>query len=153
MKFTAQQNNEKGFTLIELLVVIGILAVLMGIVLVAINPSRQFKQANDARRSNDVRQILNAIGAYTADNKGGLPTGLAKGTAATEIGNGQNQINLCTSLVPTYISALPEDPDINSGTAITDCTATYDAGYTVAVDTDGRVTIASPTSPTITVTR
>ena len=32
----------EGFTLIELLVVIGVLTILLAIVLVAINPSRQF---------------------------------------------------------------------------------------------------------------
>src|SRR5712664_2281981 len=90
------KNNEKGFTLIELLVVIGILAVLMGIVLVAINPNRQFKQANDAKRANDVRQILNAIGAYTADSKGTLPVGIPVApTAAAAISN--SGTDLCTA--------------------------------------------------------
>jgi prepilin-type N-terminal cleavage/methylation domain-containing protein len=51
----------KGFTLIELVVVIGILAVLLTIVLVAINPARQFKQANDTKRRSDVNAILNAV--------------------------------------------------------------------------------------------
>src|SRR5579871_2708400 len=129
MKITARQiiKNEKGFTLIELLVVIGILAVLMGIVLVAINPSRQFNQANDAGRANSVRQILNAIGAFAADHKGALPTGIPA-TAVDQassvfIQNGAATADICSQLVPSYISALPEDPTINNGAAITDCTA------------------------------
>src|SRR5437660_9881692 len=155
MKITAQQqNNQKGFTLIELLVVIGILAVLMGIVLVAINPSRQFNQANDAKRANDVRQILNAIGAYAADHQGALPTGLSSPTTAADLGDGTGQINICSLLSPTYISALPQDPSSNSGAAITVCTS-YDTHYTIAVDAAGRVTVSAPRAAlsTISVTR
>src|SRR6476660_8622212 len=63
----------KGFTLIELLVVIGILAILLAITLIAINPARQFAQSNDTKRKSDVNAILNAIGQYSADNDGGLP--------------------------------------------------------------------------------
>jgi prepilin-type N-terminal cleavage/methylation domain-containing protein len=143
MKFINKQ--ESGFTLIELLVVIGILAVLMGIVLVAINPSRQFNQANDASRANSIRQVLNSIGAYAADHKGALPPAIASGwpIAATEIGDGGSQLNICSDLVPTYISALPEDPSINNGNAITTCTS-YDAGFKVAVDAAGRITVSAP---------
>ena len=80
-------KNVKGFTLIELLVVIGILAILLSIVLIAINPARQFGQANNTRRRSEVTQILNAIGAYAADNKGQLPAGIPA-TTAREIGSG-----------------------------------------------------------------
>jgi prepilin-type N-terminal cleavage/methylation domain-containing protein len=147
------KKSEQGFTLIELLVVIGILAILMGIVLIAINPARQFAQANDTDRTNAVTQILNAVGQYEADNHGQLPGGLAASTpaAATEIANGTGCAggagacyDLCTPLVTTtqYIPSFPEDPKIANGASITDC-ANYDSGYKVAVDANKRVTISA----------
>src|SRR5436190_11148818 len=68
--------ERRGFTLIELLVVIGILAVLLAITLIAINPARQFAQSNNTKRASDVNAILNAVGEYAADNKGTLPAGI-----------------------------------------------------------------------------
>ena len=52
------QTRSRGFTLVELLVVIGIVGILLAITLVAINPARQFKQANNAKRTADVNAIL-----------------------------------------------------------------------------------------------
>src|SRR3989344_1242012 len=43
--FIQHYKNNAGFTLIEILVVIGIIAILATIVIVAINPARQFAQA------------------------------------------------------------------------------------------------------------
>ncbi|MDP3941896.1 MAG: type II secretion system protein, partial [bacterium] len=59
-----QTKHTKGFTLIELLVVIGILAVLLAITLIAINPARQFSQANNTKRRSDVNALLNAVHEY-----------------------------------------------------------------------------------------
>ena len=139
-----KKNLQQGFTLIELLVVIGILAILMGIVLIAINPARQFAQANNTTRANSVTQILNAIGQYEADNHGQLPAGLAAGAAATEI-KSSGGIDLCTPLVSTtqYLPSFPEDPTVNNGAQITNC-GSYDSGFTVAVDASKRVTVAAP---------
>ena len=145
---------KKGFTLIELLVVVGILAILLAITLIAINPSRQFAQANNTKRSSDVNAVLNAVGQYAADNNGALPTGITETpTAISEAG-----VDICTALVPTYIAALPVDPLTNNGAPITDCTTVgYSTNYQISRSaTDNRITVSAPAaelSATISVTR
>jgi prepilin-type N-terminal cleavage/methylation domain-containing protein len=153
MKTTANRvfKSTKGFTLIELLVVIGILAILLSIVLIAINPARQFGQANDTKRQSAVTQVLNAVGAYAADNKGQLPPAIVALAAdtPTEIASGNGNADLCTVLVPTYIPALPSDPSLNtaditvSGTPAV-CPASYDTGYKISRDANNRVTVSAP---------
>lgn len=148
----------KGFTLIELLVVIGILAILLAITLIAINPARQFAQANNTKRSSDVNAILNAVNQYMADNKGLLPTGInttSQTIAATSFNT------MCTQLVPQYIAALPVDPLTNNGTPIQSdtCTGTsWTTGYTVQqlIGGSNRLSISAPAAEltaTISVTR
>lgn len=144
--------HAKGFTLIELLVVIGILAVLLAITLIAINPARQFSQSNNTKRSSDVNAILNAVNQYMADNKGALPAGI---TAVVQ-NVADTGADLCTALVPTYIAALPVDPLTNNGTPITNCAVAYDTNYTIVSGTGNRITVAAPAqelSAVISVTR
>jgi type IV pilus assembly protein PilA len=143
---------KKGFTLIELLVVIGILAILLTIVLIAINPSRQFNLSNDTKRRSDVLAILNAIHQFAADpgNRGQLPAGIPQGVAADALElcgpASATCVDLCTVLVPDYISALPADPA--TGDPVTDCTVAYSTGYTVVRDTSNRVTVLAPGAQT-----
>ena len=144
---TAQFKNQKAFTLIELLVVIGILAVLLAITLIAINPAKQFAQANDTKRRSDVNAILNAINQFAADNKGVLPAGIT--ATATVIGAGVGQVDICSDLVTQYLAALPVDPtDGTDGTTVgnaSDCAGAYDTGYTVLQSaTDNRITVTAP---------
>ena len=146
-----------GFTLIELLVVIGILAILLAITLIAINPARQFAQSNNTKRSSDVNAILNAINQYMADNQGTLPSGIS---TTSETIQATTFNTMCTDLVPQYIAALPVDPLTNNGTPVqaADCTGTtWNTGYTVGqVGADNRLTVAAPgaeLSATIEVTR
>lgn len=157
-----KSSFRKGFTLIELLVVIGILAVLLTIVLIAINPARQFQQSNDTKRRSDVNAILNAVHQYAADNRGNLSTlGIPDTTAGVAvIGDGVGEVDLCLELVTDYLAALPQDPLSNNGAAITeaDCTAGgYSTGYTIVRSvTNNRITVAAPSGeldPAISVVR
>ena len=105
-------KKNKGFTLIEILVVIGIIAILAAVVLIAINPARQFAQARDSQRVSAVNTILNAVGQYIADNKGNLPSGIT--LIQSDVSS-----STCYALTSTYVAALPTDPkgDFN-GTAL-----------------------------------
>lgn len=154
--------ERSGFTLIELLVVIGILAVLLAITLIAINPARQFSQANNTKRSSDVNALLNAIDQYAADNKGALPTGIT--TTVANISD--TGANICDALVTKYLAALPVDPLKNNGngngTPISQisgaCPTPYDTDYTVVKSAnDNRITVSAPQTelgvPAISVTR
>lgn len=144
-------KNSKGFTLIELLVVIGILAVLLAITLIAINPQRQFSQANNTKRSSDVNAILNAINQNMADNKGIVPSGIdatvktiTNDAGIIAAGTG---VDLCIALVTQYLAGLPVDPQTNNGIPATVCATPYNTNYTVTRSgADNRITVAAPGS-------
>jgi type IV pilus assembly protein PilA len=145
------KQHKGGFTLIEILIVIGIIAVLATIVLVAVNPARQFAQANNAHRSSDINALLNAVGQYIVDSKGVIPSQIT--TTSQDISNGGADI--CALLMPIYIPSLPQDPRSNNGVGITSCT-TYNSNYAIKKDSDGRITVSAPDaelSATISVTR
>lgn len=154
MKNITSVQTKKGFTLIELLVVIGILALLLAITLIAINPAKQFMQANDTKRASDVNSILNGLNQYAADHKGQLPAGI--GASATVIAS-TGGVDLCTSLVTEYLAALPTDPTVGTadavvGAPVTDCAKAYTTGYSVSKSaTNNRLTVTatSEVSPAV----
>ncbi len=147
--------KKRGFTLIEILVVIGIIAVLAAVVIVAINPGRQFKLARDSQRVSNINAILNAIGQNIAEHKGIFMCDvnpLTFPSTSTPI-KATSGIDIAECIVPTYISTLPYDPSAPG--AHFDSVTDYVTGYSVSQDAQGRITVSAvgEFTPLIAVTR
>lgn len=137
-------KRDKGFTLIEVLVVIGLLSILAAIVIVAINPARQFAQANNVQRRADVNTILNAVGQFMAENNGAVPTSISAladdtdgnvCTTAACTGVTVLPVDLYTDLVDLFIVGIPFDPTVASG---------EDSGYDIRHSVTNRITVTAP---------
>jgi prepilin-type N-terminal cleavage/methylation domain-containing protein/prepilin-type processing-associated H-X9-DG protein len=77
-------RGKRGFTLVELLVVIGIIALLVGILLPALNRARQ--SANSVWCLSNLRQMGTAIHMYAGAHKDRLPLAYWNGDADTNTG-------------------------------------------------------------------
>ncbi len=142
-------KNNKGFTLIEVLLVVAIIAILAGIVIIAVNPSKQLADSRNAQRRADVSTILNAVYQYSIDN-GSIPASVT--TTAAEV---CNTGGTCTGLTDLsvltasgkYLVSIPKDPSTSTANS---------TKYQINKDANNRIVVSAPSaenSTTISVTR
>jgi prepilin-type N-terminal cleavage/methylation domain-containing protein len=125
------QKQKKGFTILEILLVIALIGILLGIMLVVLNPRARFASARNDTRQSDIKRLETALTQYRLQ-EGSYPAGLSSTlqeicdpdivNPATNCGS---YINL-SALVPTYIQSIPQDPN--------DKDTTDGNGYQVAVN-------------------
>lgn len=121
-------DEDEGFTLIELLIVISIIAILAGIVFVALDPGQRFGEARDAERNSEVNAIAQAVKQHQVDNNGDYLSeignmnngdvemiGTCGGTSDLNCSDSPASTTECVDLTPIandgYLPEVPEDPD------------------------------------------
>jgi len=144
-----KNSKRRGFTLIELLVVVGIITVLAVVVLVAVKPTKRLSEARDARRAQDLNQLLTAIYSCAVDKKDNTTLSTCLGTytggdtyeivdvgvtgGCSTVCTGATSASSCLPLSTTladYFTSLPKDPN-NSVTGHSGYSITVTSGMTV----------------------
>ena len=126
------QKRLKGFTLIELLIVIAIIGILAAAVLIAINPGKRQRQAQDSKRKNDIGALVTEVqGFYTTPGSGCYPLSLPvlttqgylkqlpmDGTASYNYITSANLATPCVGPSEVAIYASLGDPTTANGTGV-----------------------------------
>ncbi len=151
------QKSRKGFTLLEILLVVAAIAILAGIVILAINPAKQLADTRNAQRRSDVNTILSGTYQYIIDSAGTVPAAINQAvacdnTAANQLcktgGNcaGITDLSALTTN-QRYLTSTPLDPTGSSANG---------TGYFIVKSANGRITVCAPSAEqaaVITVTR
>lgn len=141
---------QKGFTLLEILLVVAAIAILAGIVIIAINPGQQLADTRDAQRHSDVLAIANALLQFQV-KEGNLPTDLVLGgtlLCSDKAFNSQYGVCIegapdCTGtflvndLVSDYIVSIPVDPSVTNANF---------SGYVAFKDANNHVHVCAPSA-------
>lgn len=113
-----QKRNvgQDGFTIIEVMIVLAIAGLIMVVVFLAV-PALQRSSRNNAL-STDANNILTAVGNYSSDNGGSLPTAVAW-TSGNPVTIGANGSNTESAKVDTGVSKVSlNGATITNGSAV-----------------------------------
>ncbi len=141
-KVKSPKPAPKGFTLIELLVVIGIIGILAAVVLVAVNPGKQFAQARNTQRQAAIASILDAVDQNMTDHNGLFSCASYPTLPSTTMYISNDQVDIWKCLAPDYLAVLPIDPSV--GVSM-DSDNKYNTQFQIIQDpVSSRVTVSAP---------
>jgi prepilin-type N-terminal cleavage/methylation domain-containing protein len=102
-------HYKRGFTIMEFLVVIGILTVLAGVIVIAINPAEKIVDARNSQRKAHVEAIYGAIEhCFFQGDLSCFDGKIAEETF--------DVIGCQADLIPSYLNEMPKDPVCGNGT-------------------------------------
>jgi prepilin-type N-terminal cleavage/methylation domain-containing protein len=148
LKLPLKRTLSPGFTLIEVLIVVTILVIILVSILVALKPAQRLADARDARRAQDLNQIMTGINECILDNDAGLDTCIGTHTVSetyeivnattsagcddvcTNVTSDSNCLNLNVTLDDYFID-LPSDPSTTDTTHTDYSITVYSNGMTV----------------------
>lgn len=143
----------RGFTLIEILIGIALLAILLALVVAAINPAQRFQDARNTQRFSDITGIMDAINLNMLANNGvwtcaTTPVNKFPTTTPTNMADGTSDplgYDICPCLVTSgYIASMPVDP--SDGDPGVPC-GTYNTMYKVVQsDATKVITVNAPSA-------
>ncbi len=139
-KELCRRKSLTGFTLLEILLVVGIIAILAGIIIIAINPGKQLASVRNVQRKANLAEINKALYQYYIDNSR-YPVSVTStlteicNTGATTTGHSLNCTGLAdlSYLVPTYLVSVPTDPQSTASST----------KYSVMKDTANKIALSA----------
>ena len=109
-----------GFTLIELLITLAIISVLAITILVAIKPAQRLADARDARRAQDINEILTGIHECVIDKNDSSNMNTCLGTHTTGVTYEITSSSVSSGCKSLCSSATSDSSCLNLGTTLTD---------------------------------
>ncbi len=124
--------KKNGFTLIELLLSVLVIGVLVGTIIVVINPAKIKSKARDAQRIQDLKAIQSALEVYFADN--GRYPGSGAGCVNAWESIASTAVSCLRTAVltasPPYLRSIPNDPTQSASAPTSPCSPSTSFGYT-----------------------
>jgi prepilin-type N-terminal cleavage/methylation domain-containing protein len=157
-------KKREGFTLIELLIVIAVIAIIAGVVFVALDPLTRFQDARDSKRVGDITELLNAIKVDQVDNEGAYLTAITNMTAGsvymivdgasmtagcddnntncdTNVTSDTTCVNLAGLVTEGYLGSVPISPTGSVTWDDGDTAGEEGTGYTLSRASTGIITV------------
>lgn len=116
----------RGLTLLEVMITLTIVVLMIGMMVVFLNPADQLSKAEESVIRSELSLIRQSLNQVVVSNEAIIPTEIADAglSGFQEIGNSAGSYDICDLVVPSQLLILP----FAEGGHFTDCTD-YALGY------------------------